>query len=317
MRPFHNVLIAIVLLFALKASAAPYTFIHTNEPYQELVNPDFVIPDNSQYWNGGQILLKQNMTIKAYGTTFDLNDGIYMVMEQGYFYMIGANRSLTFYNFKADMQPRKGPTLSEFSYKLEGGAGSKVLKLQFKNMGFEAGTEAEYMNYQVWLHERGPIEVRFGSSNLSTEAYNGYGGPAIGLLFMDEHFNSIYDQMYLTGDAPDPGTTTGEITGIIGTPAEGTIFRFVPEHTAAVADLSNILPGFEAYPNPAKDRLQIRTEEDGLLTLLDLSGKVITRTQIRAGMKAGEMDISGLAAGMYVLNVQTASGSRSVRIAKQ
>jgi hypothetical protein len=242
-----------------------------------------------------------------------------MVMEQGYFYMIGADRSLTFYNFKADMEPRKGSTVSEFSYKLEGSAGSKVLKLQFKNMGFETGTEAEYISYQVWLHERGPIEVRFGPSNLSVEAYNGFGGPAIGLLFMDEQFNTIYNQFYLKGTAADPTTTTGGITGITGTPAEGTMFRFEPEHTASISDLSNKALRLETYPNPATGIMHVRFNEGylGTLTLTDVTGKLISRAQIQAAMKDYTMDLSGLPAGMYILSMRTASSSRSIRIAKQ
>lgn len=318
MRLFYKLLFAFSFLLSLQVSAAPYTFTMSSEPYQELTNPDFVIPDNSQYWNGGQILLKQNMTIKAFGTTFDLNDGIYMVMEQGYFYMIGTDRSLTFYNFQSDMQPRKGTTLSEFSYKLEGGAGSKVLKLQFKNMGFTAGTEEEYINYQVWLHERGPIEVRFGSNNVSTAAYGSDGGPAVGLLFMDEQFSSIYNQMYLKGSTSDPGTTTGNITGMTGTPAEGTVYRFVPEHTAAISEVK--APSHvTVYPNPTKDKLTayMSGNESGHLMLTDLTGRIILQKHVSSAMRNQDLDISALPAGLYVLSFRTSAGSQTIRVVKE
>jgi len=67
------------------------------------------------------------------------------------------------------------------------------------------------------------------------------------------------------------------------------------------------------YPNPATDIIRFNSPEKAELTLSGADGKVVYRAQV-----AGEVgtDISGLAAGVYLLELRTANGVRTQRIAK-
>ncbi len=59
-----------------------------------------------------------------------------------------------------------GDSQSPLSYKVEGTAGSRTLKLEVKNAGLEDETESEisthFINYQIWFYEAdGAIEYHF------------------------------------------------------------------------------------------------------------------------------------------------------------
>ncbi len=71
-------------------------------------------------------------------------------------------------------------------------------------------------------------------------------------------------------------------TGISGLPAEGGPI------------------GFTWYPNPARDRVTVRQPHPGTahLTLHDVTGRAVLRERLPAGEH--ELDVSGLASGVYV-----------------
>src|ERR1700741_5114998 len=50
---------------------------------------------------------------------------------------------------------------SQLSYLTTGAGGSKILKIEFKNVGQESGSK-EAVSYQVWLHENGVFDIVIG-----------------------------------------------------------------------------------------------------------------------------------------------------------
>jgi hypothetical protein len=50
---------------------------------------------------------------------------------------------------------------SKLSYTLSGSSGSKLLKLEFKNVG-QSNEPSELLSYQLWVHENGVMEVFVG-----------------------------------------------------------------------------------------------------------------------------------------------------------
>jgi len=64
----------------------------------------------------------------------------------------------------------------------------------------------------------------------------------------------------------------------------------------------NIYDLFSIYPNPAKDKLTIATDEsDYNFRLMDMMGRVIRTNERLAGEY--EMTTSGIAQGMYILEI--------------
>ncbi len=71
------------------------------------------------------------------------------------------------------------------------------------------------------------------------------------------------------------------------------------------------------YPNPASDKLNIEFEEatkNVSFSIADLSGKTIISSSL---INSSSIDISGLNIGMYLLNVATDNGTKTVKFIKQ
>mgnify|MGYP003667704624 CR=1 FL=1 len=70
----------------------------------------------------------------------------------------------------------------------------------------------------------------------------------------------------------------------------------------------------KAYPNPAGDNLMISVEAEGaaVLTVTDLSGKVVLAKDVDLVNGLSAVNTSQLEAGMYIFNVTLENGSRSI-----
>jgi hypothetical protein len=82
--------------------------------------------------------------------------------------------------------------------------------------------------------------------------------------------------------------------------------------------------GLEAYPNPAHDRLTVRTQLASTVpmqvTVLDLLGKTVLSTTVSAAQmqRAGvELNTGGLATGLYVVRVATSEGNLTTKVTIQ
>lgn len=66
-------------------------------------------------------------------------------------------------------------------------------------------------------------------------------------------------------------------------------------------------PSFDVFPNPAQDHLTIRLEtpfrKPTEVRLLDLQGREVRRMQLAAGEGEDSLEVTGLAAGVYVMEV--------------
>ena len=83
---------------------------------------------------------------------------------------------------------------------------------------------------------------------------------------------------------------------------------------AAVANVQEELM-VEVYPNPASDYVQIRYAEaqPATLVLVDMQGRMLKQLRISGDFR---MDVSGLAAGMYIVRLQNgdASAIRKIQV---
>lgn len=92
--------------------------------------------------------------------------------------------------------------------------------------------------------------------------------------------------------------------------------RFAVGTPVGMADAQRTALDMRAYPVPAHDRLYVQVRsarpEHATATLYDLQGRAQRRQAMRLGTDAEfELDVNGLSAGIYLLQVQTASGKRA------
>jgi len=296
-----HTLLLVFTLFFYSAFSQSYTFEKATAPYQEITNATFEIPDTSQYF--GNVFTRPDMYFSAFGKEYDLYDGVYIPLKQGYAYFTNNTHSTTVYGAKGIFGARQGMNqTSMFSFTTETENGNRRFVSQWKNMGFTNGDSTHFINFQVWLHETsGVIEMHFGASLVKNGLWEGgANGPTIGLLEMDDQFSTIYNELWLSGNPASPSAThtTGTVQ-LDGVPAEGTVYRFTPSFTGINdADKGST---FSFFPNPAKDVLYVnhsQPEADILIT--DCYGKELLK--LAQHHSADAIAINHLPAGIYFLS---------------
>ncbi len=205
-----------------------------------------------------------------------------------------------------------GNVLSSISYKVEGEPGSRIMKGQFKDVGFYNDDEGgSYINFQFWMYESdGAIEFRYGPSNLTYPLeylLDDETGPFVGLLNgFNEDLEEFGDLYMLSGDPANPeyiyldGLEDEEFPPTLnGQPVDGTVYRFGPE----IINNLNKTPEFlniKVFPTITARSLNIEgiPFEEITYSILDLSGKTLLKP---SRLQGSSIDVSGLNPGMYLI----------------
>ncbi len=96
----------------------------------------------------------------------------------------------------------------------------------------------------------------------------------------------------------------GKVT--ISSDCLGTAVNDIPDHS----EFKNI----RIYPNPTKDKLNLLTEEEGVIAIYDLSGRLLIQKSIFN--KLDMIDVSGLATGTYLLHFYSENLYESLKFIK-
>ncbi len=94
------------------------------------------------------------------------------------------------------------------------------------------------------------------------------------------------------------------------------IWEFFSKHKfvgAYIDKAENI--GFEVYPNPASDLLNISCEEDGIMEIYSLDGKIILSEKIKAGTNT--ISAQDLKSGSYLLKYTNGKQQRTMVVNKK
>lgn len=102
---------------------------------------------------------------------------------------------------------------------------------------------------------------------------------------------------------------------VSGDTSDFVVARYHNDETAGVDD--NLNNKFRVYPNPAREQLTIEMNDASSiyqLKIFDMLGKRVYNTEIQ-GM--GQIDVSALAAGTYLVKLNSNSNTSTVRFVKQ
>ncbi len=196
------------------------------------------------------------------------------------------------------------------SYHLDGTPGDRVLKVQWKNVGFPTGIDSDFANLQIWIHQRsGVIELRYGPSSVEGPNAFNTNGPWAGAFTSPSDFTRMTEKCWIIGDPAKPTYDTSRtftFRRMTGAPAAGTLFRLTPRATLAVPESAPPHDGMLLIPNPANDRVRLAapSERPVAVRIVDADGNVARRTVLAAG--ATEMTLDGLAAGAYLVEMNDA-----------
>lgn len=299
-------LILLALLASVNLQAQPYSFSQSTSTYSYL-SGETVLTTSAPWTYASAFTVPIGFTFNFMGTNFTT---VY-VEGSGFAYF-----DFNYYNLALPFTVKlksKGSSgnNSPISYKTEGIAPNRILKVQWKNAGFHYDTTST-INFQMWLHETSNVvEVHVGPNNVSNPAVvyqeNGSDGPVIGLYEFNSPTNCTYSSC-LSG-TPSSATVnnpTGNInlfgTSLSGTPVDGTVYIFNPG--ASGIDESNAST-ISVFPNPASDHIRLLSNDPvQSCRIYSLNGAVICERK----PNEETLDVGDLPSGIYMIET-TISGS--------
>lgn len=311
--------ITLALVIALSSFGASaqnfYNFTKLQQPYADLQNA--VSINNGDVWDYddfSEVTLPFAFSVLGQPVDrFLFDDDGFVLLGTGVDYGNDDEGMYYIYPSSIYIQDRTystGVSTSPISYKLEGTAGNRILKLEVKNAGLEDadvyGYDENhfYMNSQVWLYEADKsIEIHYGTNNI-TDIDNLTDGDGLFVGLTDDiNFGAF---VYGAIDNPSYGefnedTLTDNVV-MEAYPADGTVYRFAPAQTAGLVGLK--ANAVSLYPNPATTVVNI-TSGNSLITnytIIDTTGKTII-TKNTPGTQSVNINVESLATGIYFIKV--------------
>ncbi len=297
-----------------------YTFTKATGTYADLVNPTSL--NNGQTWDDPEynipltfpILVNgeavQLLSIDGYGSDLLASTGV-------------ANIYNSIYPFGADLIDRGFATdvsVSPISYKVEGTAGSRILKIEWKNAGSydEEAPYSMFVNIQAWFYETSNIiEFHYGPSSI-TDAQLFYGGDegawiGIGKFAIDANDEiEVLITNALTGNVDNP-TLNSVYDFINGTPANGTVYRFTPATPSGINENNNT---FAVYPNPANNIINIsNVTPKSNIVITNTIGAVVYSQEANNTIEM--INVENFAKGVYFISIKNNYEINTVKFIKQ
>lgn len=279
------------------------TFRQFNEPYKDLKNDDApfvnfkwgdsfsfsiyltdtIIFDTLQLSH----LLIQGNGYASLSKPFDIDDPHLIVVPL--FVTNLVDRSLKINSAKA---------ISPISYKYDWFNGEKVLKVQWKNVGFQYGSPNDSANFQLWLFTQSQkVQYRYGKSFIANlDSIVKVDSMQIGI----EIYSDVIDKSTLLSGTPSNFVlSTDYNAAYFGIPPEGTVYEF----TSLSLGFNNVKPGKINY-KIEHDQLIVLNHSSNLLRLelINLLGNKVASTN------SNTISINDLNSGIYVLSVETLTG---------
>lgn len=315
-------LLTSLLIFNFALQAQEYTVTTSNAPYVPLDNPTDML--NGMTWDDPEIVLDVPFDFSFMGNEIDsiyfiglggLLSGSYpteLDLSIPVMVVYGADIIDRGYEIDDDMG------LSPISYQVDGDPGSRILKLQWENVGFysdvtnNGADHTDYVNFQFWMFEgsnnmaihHGPVSVT--NPELS---YDGYTGSHT-IFSPDFDFeNEVFaaGSIVLQGDPSAP--SVNELTEGIsydepnfpafdGPIPEGTLYTF---DTGGSVSVENLASGkFAMSPNPASSSFVVRGElaPDTEVQIFNALGQLV-----KSAMADDVVQVDDLARGVYFVQV--------------
>ena len=312
-----------LLAVSLSATAQDfYTFSKSEATYEDLT--DAVSINNGETWWFIDAIgpITSPFPLSIFGEDFNLigfNSGDFVIFENN------EDKASFLHPLFTLTIDRGFPNSSQspISYKVEGNEGSRILKLELKNVGvatefnFEAPNPDEsitYLNFQIWFYEEdSSIEYHYGDHNITDlsvlnddsislvgfELYNTLeeGSERAGLVY-GEITEPSYFEFADENDMPDNPEETLTLDAV---PQPNTVYRFAL-NPASVDDVTKT--AFSLYPNPATERLNVSFNESIYTTyqVYDLTGREIISGTIN-GENNTQINVGSLQTGTYLLKV--------------
>lgn len=301
------------MVLSLSLHAQNYTFSNLTGTYADLTGTTSLNED--EIWDDPEYTLLLPFAFTVNGNT----SNILSVIDGTLFQTATLTTFQGLAVLNADLEDRgsNGETsLSPISFKTDGIAGSRIVKVEFKNCGaFSDFGKTMFVNFQIWLYEGSNIiEYRYGPSSITNTSifYDDQTGPLVGISGLDMD-DVLIDTHFLTGSANNPTLSTDtSYVYLTGTPDADRIFRFTPTGLNTT-DLPKI--NVALYPNPFKDFVAIEGLQDSYnYAIFDVNGKLVHSSE--NNLPTDQIDTKAITAGIYLLKITSGAETITKKIVK-
>lgn len=308
----------LLLLLSISGMQAQnfYNFTTFQEDYSDLENSISI--NNNAVWDYDEFqIINLPFNLSIGGQTVNK-----FLFEDDYFAFITPNGDYdtdtgVFYVYPSaaliqDRTYSSNVSSSPISYKIEGEAGNRILKLEIKNAGLENATELNfaedhfYLNNQIWIYEAdNAIEFRYGDHNITDIAY--IAEPGEGILAGIEDSNEKIYVVY--GQSAQP--TYGEFTpqnapdgfSADAYPVNGKVYRLEIPQVAGLHGFSSS-SSVSLYPNPASSVINIQSENftASEYSIYNILGKLVAEGKTDIANDT-QINVENLDRGIYFLKI--------------
>lgn len=232
----------------------------------------------------------------------------------------------------------EGISSSNIAVLVEGEEGSRIAKVEWKNVGFyleidSIGISNSFMNFQMWLYEGSDIiEFHFGESQIDDPSLHLFGdlvnstsgGPLVGLVNnFSFNFGLIENLWYLAGDPLSPevmllsGFDEGDplLSTLTDQPPSGTVYQFKPMVSSIDEQDADIKA--RLFPTVVNDQLflEVAAVDHYVVSIQNTLGQTIGSplniTDERTAIPVGQLE-----QGTYFLTIAADNQLKSLRFIK-
>ena len=292
-------LICFLAIIQASAQAQSYSFIKSTGTYTDLTAPTVLTTAN---WDDGSHNVPIGFSFNYAGTNYTSVDA-----DENGLVFFNYNDNLALIAIITDLQQSGVQSPSEVSYQLTGSAGSRVLKIEWRNAGFWDGLTTDFVNFQVWLHEgSNKIDTHFGPVSIANSNDVFYLGSIHGLIVNYNFADDTFSGPFLTGDPLNP-TLVNYVNDTIPAPmlshpTNGLIYTFTPLLTGLSKNPEKL--NLSLYPNPATEAISIEglDNKPATIKVFDRLGKLVLIQEQLTGNRI-TVDLTTLKPGTYAVEV--------------
>jgi hypothetical protein len=219
-------LLCIIGLLRAEAQSFDYNINVSAGTYQDLGGAT-ILCNGSADWSSNVHKIPVGFSFQFDTLSFDS-----LYIEPNGFVKFDNNRAVVIFQ-GAGCKRDSSNNYSTLSYTTSGTTGSKILKIQFNNCGYDKADPSELMDYQLWLYEQNnKIEIHTGSTSYAGVADSAYAGPTPLIGLINPLQNGTVNALLLSGDgaspSPQPVNAGSELLYLDFVPPSNRVYTFTP-----------------------------------------------------------------------------------------
>jgi hypothetical protein len=271
--------------------AQSYSFTSGSQPYVETTDQSIMDTTFSNY-----LSFSPENEFKLFGET--ITNAFTAGTTSGY--LVASNND---YGFALD--PMNGTRLRKIEGKSKltvttlSDANDKILVVQWKDVGLEGHSDADFLNFQVRISLNAEkVLFHYGPSNFSSIPNDSaflepkYTGPEVFLVKLTADFNTLIEFNAVSGSRESP-VFSGNYARMTNIPLANQVFSFAKKNATALSQLTKGVGRMMIYPNPIIDGKTTISATTSIkkVVLKNTLGQEVSMKQNRLSEKELELEL--------------------------